>query len=126
MKIAVATEGAMVAEHFGRCREYTIAEIQDGKLASKVVIPSPGHEPGFLPRYLAGMDVHCVIAGGMGVKAQNLFREAGIKTVVGVTGLVDRVIDDFIGGRLVGGESFCDHSGHGYGCGGGCGHEDHH
>lgn len=122
MKIAVATEGARVAEHFGHCAEYTIAEIEDGKLIGQTVIANPGHQPGFLPRYLAGLGVSYVIAGGMGVKAQDLFREAGIKTVVGVTGPVSLVIDDFLAGRLVGGESLCDHNWDG-GCGpGGCRH----
>lgn len=119
MKIAVATEGIRVAEHFGHCTEYTIAEIENSKLTSKVVIPNPGHQPGFLPRYLSGLGVSWVIAGGMGARAQSLFSEAGVRTMVGVTGLVDRVIDDFMGNRLVGGESLCDH---GPGGEGSCGH----
>lgn len=123
MKIAVATEGARVAEHFGHCSEYTIAEIEDGKLAGQMVIANPGHQPGFLPRYLAGLGVSYVIAGGMGAKAQNLFREAGIKTVVGVTGPVSLVVENFLAGRLVGGESLCDHGKRGHNRDGGCGHE---
>ena len=121
MKIAVATEGARVAEHFGHCAEYTIAEIQDGRLAGKMVIANPGHQPGFLPRYLAGLGVSCVIAGGMGAKAQDLFREAGIKTVVGVTGPVTLVIEDFLAGRLMAGESLCDHDKREHSWDGGCG-----
>lgn len=120
MKIAVATEGAMVAEHFGHCTEYTIAEIENSKLTGKEVIPNPGHQPGFLPPYLAGLGVSWVIAGGMGARAQSLFSEVGVKTMVGVTGLVSQVIDDFMGNRLVSGESLCDH---GPGGEGSCGHE---
>lgn len=126
MRIAVATENGGVAEHFGHCPEYTIAEIEDGKLAGKMVIPNPGHQPGFLPRYLAGLGVSYVIAGGMGAKAQNLFREAGIRTVVGVTGPVARVIDDFLADRLMGGESLCDRGKHEHSWSGGCEHGDCH
>jgi len=122
MKIAVATEGIRVAEHFGHCTEYTIAEIENSKLTSKVVIPNPGHQPGFLPPYLAGLGVSWVIAGGMGARAQSLFSEVGIMTMVGVTGLVDRAIDDFIGNSLVGGESLCDHGKHEHGWEESCGH----
>ncbi|HAP94144.1 MAG TPA: dinitrogenase iron-molybdenum cofactor [Desulfotomaculum sp.] len=123
MKIAVATEGAMVAEHFGHCTEYTIAEIENGELAGKVVIPNPGHQPGFLPRYLAGLGANWVVAGGMGARAQSLFNEAGIRTMVGVTGLVNRAIDDFIANRLVSGDSLCDHEKGGHDEEGRCGYE---
>jgi len=53
MIVAVATENNMVAQHFGRCPEYTIYGIDDGRIVEQNVIANPGHEPGFLPRYLA-------------------------------------------------------------------------
>ncbi|MDI3534179.1 MAG: hypothetical protein PWQ82_544 [Thermosediminibacterales bacterium] len=109
MKIAVATDGARVAEHFGRCPEYTIFTVNDGKIESKIVIPNPGHEPGFLPRYLAERGVNCIIAGGMGPRAQGLFEQQNIKTVVGARGLVDEVIDAYLKGQLEVGESTCEH-----------------
>jgi len=126
VKIAVATDGQLVAQHFGRCPEYTLAEISDGKLQSKTVIPNPGHEPGFLPGYLANLGVDCIIAGGMGPRAQQLFSQHRIQTIVGVTGEVDRAIQDYIAGQLQAGESLCDHphGGHGDGHGsGGCRHK---
>jgi predicted Fe-Mo cluster-binding NifX family protein len=124
MKIAVATDGNEVSAHFGHCPEFTIAEIRDGKLFSKEVVASPGHVPGFLPKHMAALGVECVIAGGMGPRAQELLAEAGIKTIVGVSGPVSRVIDDFVAGCLIGGESSCDHHKDGHisheGCGHGC------
>ena len=41
MKIAVATDGCMVATHFGRCPEYTIFTIDNGTITDKVVISNP-------------------------------------------------------------------------------------
>jgi len=113
MRVAVSTEGGQVAQHFGRCPEYTIVEIEGDKIVSKEVIPNPGHQPGFLPGYLASNGVNVIIAGGMGPRAQGLFAQHNIQTILGVSGPVDQVIDDFLQGKLEGGESLCDRERHG-------------
>jgi predicted Fe-Mo cluster-binding NifX family protein len=115
MKIAVATEGDFVAEHFGRCSTYTIADVVDGEPQEKTVVASPKHEPGRLPRFLADLDVSVVIAGGMGPKAQALFQEEGIQVLIGVTGTVDNAMTEYVSGNLRSGQSLCEHP-----------HEDHH
>lgn len=109
MKVAVATDGNAVAQHFGRCQQYTLADIEDGKVLNKEVVSSPGHQPGFLPRFLAEKGVSCVIAGGMGPKAQNLFSQHNVQTIIGVTGTVDETLEAFVKGQLQSGESLCDH-----------------
>jgi predicted Fe-Mo cluster-binding NifX family protein len=119
VKIAVATDGFMVAAHFGRCPEYTIVTASDSKVQDKIVIPNPGHEPGFLPEYLSKLGVTCIIAGGMGPRAQGLFAEKNIQTVSGVSGTVNDAIDSYLAGSLEAGESFCEH-GEGHG---GCDHD---
>ncbi len=116
MKIAISTDNGMVSAHFGRCPEFTIVEIESGKLKNKEVILNPGHHPGFLPDFLHQMEVSAIIAGGMGPRAQGLFAEKGIDTIVGVTGSVDEVIKKVLSGTLEGGESLCrPGSGRGYG-----------
>ncbi len=110
MKIAIATEGEHVAQHFGHCAEYTLVELEENKVIGKEVIDNPGHQPGFLPGFLAGYGVSCIIAGGMGQRAQQLFAGQGIDTVIGVTGTVEKVIDLWMAGSLQSGESLCDHS----------------
>ncbi len=109
MRIAISTDGLNVASHFGRCPEYTIVDAEDGKLVKKETIGNPGHEPGFLPKYLSDMGVNCIIAGGMGPRAQGFFSQYNIETVIGVVGPIDKVIDDFMKGELITGESQCDH-----------------
>lgn len=109
MKIAVATNGSKVAEHFGRCPEYTIIVAKGEEIESKTVTPNPGHEPGFLPRYLAQMGVQCIIAGGMGPRAQELFAEQNIEIVTGVNGLVDKVVADYLAKTLEVGTDMCHH-----------------
>lgn len=107
MKIAISTDGDIVSAHFGRCPSFTIAEIEGDKLVKKEVIDNPGHQPGFLPEFLQKMGVEYIIAGGMGMRASGLFAEAGIKSVVGISGEVDGVIDQVLKGTLKSGESLC-------------------
>ncbi|MEW5786150.1 MAG: NifB/NifX family molybdenum-iron cluster-binding protein [Bacillota bacterium] len=111
MTIAVATENNSVAAHFGHCPEYTLVELEDGKIKDQRVIPNPGHEPGFLPGYLARLGVTCIIAGGMGSRAQTLFAVEKIETFVGISGPVHKVISDYLSGALKTGTSICDHEG---------------
>ncbi len=117
MIIAVATEENMVAQHFGRCPEYTIFKLADGAVSEEKVIANPGHEPGFLPGYLAQMGVNCIIAGGMGPRAQSLFTNENIKTYIGISGPIKEVIEAYLSGNLQSGESTCDHPQGDHSCG---------
>lgn len=109
VKIAVSTENYQVASHFGRCPEFTIAEVKNEEIIDKKVIENPGHKPGFLPRFLAEKEVDCVISGGMGERARKIFAENRIDTVVGVEGKVDKVITSYIQGELSSSDSYCEH-----------------
>lgn len=109
MKIAVATEGGHVSAHFGRCPVYTIADVRDGRIVSREEIPNPGHQPGFLPRYLSERGVEVIIAGGMGPRAQGLFADNNIRTLTGVQGPVDEILDKFVRQELEAGSDMCDH-----------------
>ncbi|MBN1941399.1 MAG: NifB/NifX family molybdenum-iron cluster-binding protein [Candidatus Diapherotrites archaeon] len=116
MKVAVSTDNGFVSIHFGRCPEFTIAEITGGKITSKEVIPNPGHATGLLPKFLHEQGVKVLIAGGAGFKAQEFFREYGIKPILGVEGSVDEALKKFAGSQLQGKESACSPgSGKGYG-----------
>ena len=109
MKIAISTDQGYVSAHFGRCPSYTLVEVQDGKILSLEEIPNPGHSPGFLPNYLAQKGVNAIIAGGMGPRAQGLFAEKNIQTIIGVQGPVEEVIKKFIRQELESGQDLCDH-----------------
>ena len=114
MRIAVSTEGSEVSAHFGRCSQFTLFDVEDGKVTGKEIVENPGHQPGFLPRFLSEMGVTHIIAGGMGPRAQGFFSQYQIETIVGATGPVEKVIQDFLAKSLVVGEDQCDHdqSGH--------------
>jgi predicted Fe-Mo cluster-binding NifX family protein len=116
MKIAISTDSGQVSAHFGRCPEFTIAVIEDGRLASQDAVPNPGHSPGLIPDFLSKKGVQAIVCGGMGMRAQNLFAEKGIRMLLGVTGSVQQAIEGLIDGSLEGGESLCQPgAGKGYG-----------
>lgn len=109
MRIAISTEGNEVFPHFGRSPVFTIVDVVDGSVVGKGVIPNPGHQPGFIPRFLSEKGVQLVVTGGMGARAQDIFQELGMETVLGVSGNVDDVIERVMAGTLTGGASLCDH-----------------
>ena len=109
MKVAIATEGGYVSAHFGRCPSYTILEIKEGKILNREEIANPGHQPGFLPQYLEELGVNCIIAGGMGPRAQGLFAQRNIEAIIGVQGGIDEVIEKFLNQELKPGEDLCGH-----------------
>ena len=113
-RFAISTDGDHVSPHFGRCTSYTIIDLEDGKVLAREVINNPGHEPNFLPQYLHKGGVNAIVAGGMGPRAQNLFREVGIDVYLGAEGTIDNVVLQLQKGTLVAGESSCNHE-HGSG-----------
>ena len=116
MKVAISTDSGDVSAHFGRCPEFTIIEIDDGKITTSETISNPGHHPGFLPQFFAEKGIGAVIAGGAGTRAQMLFAEKNIQLIVGITGKIDETLDLLCKGQLEGGESLCEPGvGKGYG-----------
>jgi len=115
MRVAIATEGNFVVQHFGKCPGFTIVDIEDEKIVSKNFVENPyygAHQPGAVPMFLKTQNVDCIIAGGMGPKAIMMFESFKIKVLVGITGKVEEVIDAFIKGTLHTGESLCEHGKH--------------
>ena len=116
MRIAISTDAGSVSAHFGRCPAFTIIDIEDGKVTGREELANPGHHPGFLPQFLHERGVSCIIAGGMGQRAVQLFAQQGIERIVGVSGTIDDVIGKIVNGTLEGGESLCKPgAGKGYG-----------
>lgn len=109
MKFAISTDQGYVSAHFGRCSSYTVVETKEGQILSREEIPNPGHQPGFLPQYLSEKGINCIIAGGMGPRAQALFAQKDIETIIGVQGSIDEIIEKFIKQELEGGDDLCGH-----------------
>ena len=112
MKIAIPTAQGRLAMHFGHCEVFRIFDIDDDTkevTAVRDLIP-PAHEPGVLPRWLAEQGAHCIIAGGMGSRAQSLFVQNNIQVVTGAPAEEpEKIIDDFLRNALETGENACSH-----------------
>ncbi len=108
MKVGIPTDSGMVATHFGRCPEFTFVEIEGNKVKSKDVVENPGHKPGYIPQFMSENNVDCIITGGIGRKAINIFDDLGIKVISGVNGEVENVIEQFLEGDIDSGENLCE------------------
>ncbi|MFX0024094.1 MAG: NifB/NifX family molybdenum-iron cluster-binding protein [Candidatus Hermodarchaeota archaeon] len=116
MKIAISTDSGRVSGHFGRAPEFTFVTIEDNKVIEKIILPNPGHTVGSIPQFVNQQGAKCMIAGGMGRRAEAFFNEYGIEVIMGISGKIDDVIRKIIDGTLEGGESLCSPGGgKGYG-----------
>jgi predicted Fe-Mo cluster-binding NifX family protein len=112
MRFAVPVTEGKVAAHFGHCSHFALFDVDEATktIVKKEVVPSPGHQPGFLPAWLAEQGVSAVIASGMGSRAQALFNENRIEVVVGVlSDDPEQAVLHYIKGMLATGDNICDH-----------------
>jgi len=114
MKIAVASEGKMVTEHFGHCENFNIFEAEGGQITKSTSVANPGHKPGFLPNFLNDIGVNVIISGGMGGGAIDIFNEKGIEVITGACGDAEAVVKSYLKGELRSTGSIChQHQHHG-------------
>jgi len=113
MIIAVTKDNEMVGQHFGHCEHFALYDTESRTLSQ---VANPGHQPGFLPGFLAQKGVKVIISGGMGGRAQELFADQGIHVVVGATGLIKDAIDRYIKGELQSSGSVCSEHEHAGDC----------
>ena len=112
MKYAVPVSGGVMCSHFGHCEHFALIDVDEIKkeVIKKELVPAPEHQPGLLPPWLAQQGVNCVIAGGMGMNAQNLFKNQGVKVIVGtLEGDPEKAVLNYLNGRLAIGGNLCDH-----------------
>ncbi len=114
MKIAMPIVGEQLCTHFGHCEKFYFFNVdtEAKKIISKETLSAPPHQPGLLPRLLGEKGVNVVLAGGMGMRAQNLFEQNGIKVIVGANaagGNPEDIIMSYLSGSLQTGDNPCDH-----------------
>ena len=112
MKIAIPVADGQLCLHFGHCAHFALVEVDDAtkKITTNRLVEPPPHEPGVLPRWLPEQGVEVILAGGMGSRAQQLFAQHGIRTVVGCAPAAPAdLVAAFLAGDLVTGQNACDH-----------------
>lgn len=102
-----------MALHFGRCSHFVLTHIDaDNRVTATEVHPNPyaeDHEPGQIPRYIDSLGANVIIAGGMGGKAIEWFRQFGIEVVTGKRSSVAETLEGYLAGTLTGTKA-CDHA----------------
>ncbi len=83
-KIAIPTTNGVLSSHFGHCEKFTIYEVKEDKIVKEEFVTPPPHEPGTFPKFLRDLGCDTIIAGGMGSRAQNLFRDNNIEVIIGL------------------------------------------
>ena len=132
MKIAATYENGNIFQHFGRCPQFKIYNIENGEIISSEVVHTNGSGHGLLAGFLAGHRVDALICGGIGMGAQQALAASGIRLYAGQSGSADECALALAKGQLSAGSApTCnhhhDHTHEGgcgdHGCGShGCGH----
>ena len=112
MRYAIPVSSGGLSAHFGHCEHFALIDVDDEKkeILRKELVLSPGHQPGLLPGWLAEQGVSMVIAGGMGSRAQSLFKQNRIGVVIGaLEGDPEKAVLNYLNGTLATGDNICDH-----------------
>jgi predicted DNA-binding protein (UPF0251 family)/predicted Fe-Mo cluster-binding NifX family protein len=92
--------------HFGHCTHFVVAHVDiEQRVATTEVHPNPyaeRHEPGQIPNYIKSLGADVVVAGGMGGKAIEWFRQLGIEVATGVRASVAETLNAYLAGDLAG------------------------
>lgn len=118
MRIAIPVTDGLIANHLGACRQFLLADVNEGTIQSISELPNPGHGPGGPPpMFLADQGVKMIVAWGMPEHARALFTRFGIRYVLGATGEPRQALEGFLNGSLTLTDQGLD------GGAGGCGHD---
>jgi predicted Fe-Mo cluster-binding NifX family protein len=117
-RIAVPCEDDRICEHFGYASAFAFFDVDraSGSIADPEMRTAPARSPGALPRWLAEQGATTVLAGGIGVRAQQLCAQLGIDVLVGAgSGDPREAVAAYLSGTLPAGGNACD-DGRGHGC----------
>lgn len=112
MRIAIPLANGRLSMHFGHCEEFALidADEKTKAITGKQVLKSPDHQPGLLPVWLQERGANVVIAGGMGVRAQQFFAQNKVRVLVGAPAEEpEKIVQAFLDGTLKTGQNVCDH-----------------
>ena len=112
MKYAVPVVDGKMSQHFGHCQIFSLFEVdeQSKTITGREDLPSPEHQPGVLPVWLADQGASVILSGGMGPHAQQLFQSHGVKVVTGVVESdPQKAVLDHINGNLSTDSNTCNH-----------------
>ena len=120
MRIAATYENGQIFQHFGHTAQFKIYIIENGAVASGVVLSTGGSGHSALADFLVKHQVDALICGGIGGGAQAALSQAGIALYAGVRGDADAAVNALLAGELTfSAGATCDHHhdhGEGHSC----------
>lgn len=109
-KIALPVLEGKLSPHFGHCQNFVIYNIEDQSILNETLIPSPPHQPGLIPIWLAKHNVTDLIVGGIGHKAIEIFNQHKINVFVGAqVKETKELVTDYLNGILETNGNLCNH-----------------
>ncbi len=123
MKIAITAESnqgldSQVAQHFGHAPYFVLVEVENGTVTATQTLANPfaeAHEPGQIPDFIKQQQAEAMLSGGMGGRAIDFFKQAGIKTATGASGTVRQSLEKYLGGTLTAAAPCAESVTHGHG-----------
>lgn len=107
---AVPTINEKLCAHFGHCDQFAVIETEDKKITRVEYVKPPVHQPGTYPRFLAEKGVSTIISGGMGIKAQDIFKQNNIEVFIGIQlDTPKALVEQYLADQMVSGDNLCDH-----------------
>jgi predicted Fe-Mo cluster-binding NifX family protein len=119
IKVAMPVENNLLSPHFGHAEKFLFFDIEDGKILSTEITPTPEHMEGSFPEWIKSNNANVVIVSGIGPKAVEILEQSGITVITNVVPDKPRkIVEDFINNKLdTSYEDVCEHDEH---------HEHHH
>lgn len=112
MKIAVSIKENAISDHFGHCDSYSIFSVgEKGNIVNTEILPA---EEGCgcksnMAEILSNKGVKVLLAGNMGNGAYTNLNNAGIRVYRGCSGDIQKLVDDYIQGKIIDNVQSCDH-----------------
>lgn len=103
-----------VCAHFGQCSHFLLVEAEDGKVKSSKVVPNTAVHGGggcVAVTEILKYGITHVIAGGMGMGAQQKFANANVP-IFGFSGKAEDAVKALLSSTLAGGIEPCKDHGH--------------
>ena len=110
MKVAIPLADGKLTAHFGHCQEFALIDVKGNEITKKETLVPPPHEPGVLPAWLHDLGASVIIAGGMGGRAIDLFKQNSINVIIGAPALEpEELVKSYLNNTLPTGANVCDH-----------------
>ena len=101
MRIALTYENNQVFQHFGRCQQFKIYELENNQIKHTYILDTNGIGHGALAGLLHHEHVDVLICGGIGQGARVALNSVNIQICPGTNGNCDELVQDYISGNLI-------------------------